>query len=152
MSQHFVIYVQNQATVHKSAGSKEETPRDLTLMLGRKWQDMYNKSANHTKEIMKYTSASTLILPRASASRASDVINMVKSSVIAVKNMWVSCLECLILQTSRELICRCRMHLLWWKGVPFSNRPRQEAVFCTVHNKYEDVGSLDRGFLGGWRR
>ena len=49
---------------------------------------------------------STLILPRASASRASDVINMVKSSVFTVKNMWLFCLECVILQTSSELICR----------------------------------------------
>ena len=26
------------------------------------------------------------------------------------KNMWMFCLECVILQTSSELICRCRMH------------------------------------------
>ena len=38
---HFVICVQNQGTLY-NAGSKEETPRDVTLMLGRKWQDVYN--------------------------------------------------------------------------------------------------------------
>ena len=37
MSQTFChIYVQNQANVHKSAGSTEETPRDVTLTLGMK--------------------------------------------------------------------------------------------------------------------
>ena len=42
-----------------------------------------------------FISTSTLILPRAEASRASDVINMVKTSLFTVKNMMrMCCLGC----------------------------------------------------------
>ena len=71
------------------------------------------------------SSTSTLTLPRASASRASDVINMVKSSVFTVKNTWLSCLEC----AADSSILQMPHALGLVVGLPYSNRPRQEAVF-----------------------
>ena len=67
----------------------------LTLLRGhlgkigdfKKFYTLYKQ--RDTLYTLVSTSTSTLILPRASASRASDVINMVKSSVFTVKNVVV---------------------------------------------------------------
>ena len=61
-----------------------------------------------------HNNTSTLILPRASASRASDVINMAKRPIFTVKNMWLFCLECVILHFVDEQRTRLQMpHALY---------------------------------------